>query len=110
MSSKKESTTSTSPYRQAEGFANLLGLEERDVGCKERFQASYSQICRRQKKTRSVPLHTSKLDDGSVEIRSKSAWIGGKGCGVQRKIPSKLLPDMQEAEEDSFRTAPHVQA
>src|SRR5579884_3055506 len=47
---------------------NLLGLEERDVGCKERFQASYSQICRRQKKTRSVPLHTSKLDDGSVEI------------------------------------------
>lgn len=68
MSSKKESTTSTSPYRQAEGFANLLGLEERDVGCKERFQASYSQICRRQKKTRSVPFHTSELDDGSVEI------------------------------------------
>jgi hypothetical protein len=68
------------PYRQAEGFANLLG------GMWGAKIPSYSQICRRQK-TLSVPLDMSKLDDGPIEIifDSTGLKVQNRGDWIRQK-------------------------
>lgn len=67
------------PYRQAEGFANLLG------GMWGAKIPSYSQICRRQK-TLSVPLDISRLD-GPVEIifDSTGLKVQNRGEWIRQK-------------------------
>lgn len=68
------------PYRQAEGFANLLG------GMWGAKIPSYTQICRRQKML-SVPLDMSKLDDGPVEIifDSTGLKVQNRGDWIRQK-------------------------
>lgn len=67
------------PYRQAEGFANLLG------GMWGAKIPSYTQICRRQKML-SVPLDMSKLDGPAeiifdstgLKVQNRGEWIRQK--------------------------------
>lgn len=76
------------PYRQAEGFANLLG------GMWGAKIPSYSQICRRQK-TLSVPLDVSRLEDGTgpieiifdstgLKVQNRGEWLERKHHDVRR--------------------------